>query len=239
MKIIKLHKSVHGHFYALLDEKPELTYEKVGNNYIGSVINEDGSIVFSEYLSYSSWGGAFGGRELQLKMKDGSVNTIKDHWWDRGYCRSHGECLSIGAATLEESQKCYVYYGMNINKAVFENMLNDYFSREKLYDYYEIKDWCLLQHTWYDVIISGKKYPYMVNKFGDFVHRETKKPISVRHNKCIWRYKKKCDKTFDLCLFKLEYKEGDRLIKLERKMLDVLKESLPFSIEEIKRNCKL
>jgi len=31
----------------------------------------------------------------------------------------------------------------------------------------------------------------------------------------------------------------ERLVKIERKMLDVLKESLPFTVDEIKKNCKI
>jgi len=42
-----------------------------------------------------------------------------------------------------------------------------------------------------------------------------------------------------MCLFKLSYKENGRLIKIQRKMIDVLKESLPHSESEIRVNCKI
>lgn len=126
-----------------------------------------------------------------------------------------------------------------INIDTFQMMLDDYYSREKEYEYYEIEKWCKLQYKWYDVIIDGKKYPYMVNKKGNFVHKYSKEPIYPRTNKCIWRFQKDTGKSFDLCLFELKYNNGNRLIKIQRKMMDVLKESLPFSEEDIKHNCKI
>ena len=81
----------------------------------------------------------------------------------------------------------------------------------------------------------------MINEKGDFVHRYSKEPIYTRHNKTVWRFKwsGKTDKYFELCLFRLEYKSDGRLIKVERRMIDVLKESLPFDEEYIKLKCKI
>lgn len=225
----------------MFDELPQMTYEKIDLDYVGSVIDGDGDVIFSEYLGYKSWSDAFGGRELTLHMKDGTLKKIKDHWWDCGYCKEHGEFIAIGASTLESLQDCYVYCSYNINKSTFQKMLDDYYSREKEYEYEEIREWCKLQYKWYDVIIDGKKYPYMVNEKGNFVHKYSKESIYPRENRCIYRYKSKgkSDKSFDLCLFKMKYEENGRLIKIERRMLDVLKESLPFSEEEIVKRCKL
>lgn len=225
----------------MFDEIPEITYEKIGASYVGSVTDDDGNIIFSNHLGYKSYGDAFGGRELSLHMKDGSIKKVKDHWWDCGYYKEHGEFIGIGAGTLKSLQDCYVYCSYNINKDTFQKMLDDYYFREKEYEYYEIEKWCKLQHRWYDVIIDGKKYPYMVNKNGNFVHKHSKEPIYPRKNVCKWKYKSrgKTDKSFDLCFFNLEYIDGNRLIKIERKMSDVLAESLPLSKEEIIKNCKL
>ena len=240
MKIIKLYKSNSGHHYVMFDEIPEMTYEEIGSDYIGSATDTDGNIIFSENLGYRPYGDAFGGRELSLKMKDGSVQKIKDHWFDCGCYKGHGEFIDIGAGTLEGLQKCYVYCGMNINKTSFEIMLDDYYSREKEYEYYEIEEWCKRQYKWYPVIIDGKRLPLMVNEKGGFAERETKEYVYPRQNRWIGRYKRtgKSDKEFRICLFKYKYKLGDRLIKVECKMQDVLKQSLPLSHEEIENICK-
>lgn len=129
----------------MFDEIPKITYEKVGADYVGSVTDQDGNIIFSDYLSYNSWGKAFANMELTLHMKDGSIQKIKDYWYDCGYYKQHGEFINVGGGTLESLQKCYVYCGYNINKAIFQKMLDDYYLREKEYDYREIEEWVKLQ----------------------------------------------------------------------------------------------
>lgn len=47
------------------------------------------------------------------------------------------------------------------------------------------------------------------------------------------------DKRFKLCLFEFQYNNGVGLLKIQRKLIDVLKESLPFEEKEIIENCKL
>lgn len=244
MKILKLHKSKEGIYYCLFDVMPKITYEKIGSDYIGSATDENGNIIFSDYLGYSRGIGSFvgfAGREITLPMKDGTVKKIKDHWWDCGSYEKHGEFIAIGCGTLKSLQECYVYCSYNINKTAFEKMLDEYYSREKEYGYKEIEDWCRLQYKWYDVVIGSIKYPIMVNYRGDFVDKYSKKPIYPRINREIGRYKwaGKTNKYFPLCLFKYNYKNGDRLVKIEKKMTDVLCESLPYTLPEIIENCKI
>lgn len=228
-------------YYCLFDEIPEITYEKIGSSYIGTAIDEDGNIIFSKHLGYERWGDAFAGRELTIKMKDGTTEKIKHHWFDWGHYKKHGEFVSIGGGTLKSLQNCYVYCSYNIKKQTFEKMLDDYYAREKEYEYYEIEKWCKLQYKWHDVIIDGTKYPYMVDYKGDFVNKYSKEPIcGMRHNKCKMKKVNGKYKSFQLCIFKMAYKDGDNLVKIERKMLDVLRESLPdYTNEEIIKNCKL
>lgn len=148
------------HYYCLFDEIPEITYEKIGSSYVGSATDNNGNIIFSNYLGYESFGNAFGGRELTLKMKDGITEKVKDHWFDWGHYKNHGEFIDIGGGTLEKLQECYVYCGYNINKNTFERMLDDYYSREKEYKYDEIEEWCNLQYIWYPVIINNSYFAY-------------------------------------------------------------------------------
>lgn len=243
MKILKLNCRTVGNtvskqviYNVIFDEIPELSYEKIGSDYVGTVVNDDGKVIFSEHLQYHSLGNAFAGREFEIKMKSGEYTKIKDHWFDNGSYLEHGNFISIGASTLKQLQSCYVYFSYNINEEAFQEMLDDYYTREKEYTYYEIQEWCNLQHKWYDVVIGGKKYPYLVNIRGNFIEKYTKKAIHPRKNILIWRYK---DKSFNLQLFDFKYVENGRLIRIQRKLMEVLKESLPFSEEDIKLNCKL
>jgi len=239
MKILKLHRNSNNHYYVMFDEIPELTYEKIGSSYVGSAIDSDGNIIFSDYLKWEPFGNAFAGRELTLKMKDGTEQKIKDRWFACGSYEKHGEFISIGCGTLKSLQDCYVYCSYEINKSNFEKMLDEYYSREKEYEYYEIEKWCKLQYQWHDVIIDGKKYPYLVNKKGEFIDEVSKERIYPRNNYCKMKYFDKVGRSFDMCLFELNYKENGRLVKVQRKMMDVLKESLPYSEKEIKENCKI
>jgi hypothetical protein len=235
MKIIKLVKQ-NNHYSAIFDIIPKITYEKIGSDYIGSSVDSDGTIIASDFLGYDSWGKAFGGREIVLTMKDGSIQKIKDYWYDWGWYKKHGEFISIGAGTLEKLQRCFVYFSYNINKDKFDEMVEEYLSRDKLYSYKEVEDWCKLQYKWYNVIVNGKPIPYMMNEYGDMVEKETKQRVFPREN----RMKKVKDKYKIYHYFKFKYKDDTgKLIKIEANYLETLKATLPFSEEEIKEKCKL
>jgi hypothetical protein len=235
IKILKLIKTDYGHYHAVFDSIPEMTYEKIGSDYIGSAVDDDGEIIFSRYLKREPFGNAFGGSELTLNMKDGSVHKIKDYWFDHGSYKKHGEFISIGAGTVEKLQDCYVYRGCNINKKTFENMVDEYLTRDKIHGYDDVEEWCKLQHKWYDVVISGKKIPYMMNKYGDMVDKWTKKGAYPRRN----QLKKVNGEYKQYTYFKFKYHDGDKPIRIEASYLDVLKNTLPFTTEEIIVNCKL
>ncbi|OWG18289.1 hypothetical protein KDK82_1768 [Delftia sp. K82] len=88
---------------ALVLNRPlQLTYERVGNDYIGS----DGP--FRAALVYSHGSGrfvAFAGRELTIAMKDGTTQKLKDHWWSgsiKGY-------RDITRSDVESLKRCYVF----------------------------------------------------------------------------------------------------------------------------------
>lgn len=142
MKILKLcrvKQSSWIHYYVIFDEIPQMTYEKVGANYVGSACMEDGTVIFSEFLK-KGHRGAFAGRTIPLTMKDGSVENICDYWWDNGPYPAHGEFIGIGAGTVSDLQKCYVYCSMNIAKAAFEKMLEEYFRHDHSHEYYELQN---------------------------------------------------------------------------------------------------
>lgn len=250
MKILKMYvaRKCGTHYYCVFDEIPEITYEKVGQNYEGSATDENGNVILSRMLGHERMTGAFGGRELTLKMKDGSEQKIKDHWWDWGHCRKHGEFIDIGADTVKGLQNCYVYRGMNINKYAFQLMLEDYYSREKEYEYYEIEEWVNRQCKWYQLEIDGKGIPFMVSENGTFAEMYTKKKIYPIERKTIRKFRRagKSENIFCMEFLKLEYEEmtepyyTKRKVRIERNLFDVLQESLPmFSADEIVNKFKL
>lgn len=49
MRVQKLIKQKNGHYFAVFDEIPPITYEKVGSDYIGSAIDAKGNIVTSSF----------------------------------------------------------------------------------------------------------------------------------------------------------------------------------------------
>lgn len=235
MKIIKLIKSKDGHYYTMFDKEfPEMTYEKIGADYVGSVVDDNGNVILSNVLQRESWAGAFGGREITLKMKNGTDQVIKDYWYDVGYDSNEGEFVAIGAGTLENLQNCFVFYSMNIKLSTFEEMVNEYLSRDKLYEYNEVEEWAKIQYKWYPLVVHGKVRPFMMNKFGMVVTAETKEHVyTERFNR-----RRKDGKLYNY--FKLSYNDGTRLIKLEDTYINVCLETLTtYCREEIIANCKL
>lgn len=151
MKILKAYrqpsvrkgKEVLGwhHFIVVDEEPPPLTYEKVGQDYVGSAVATDGNIISSRFLKKQSFGDAFAGRELSLTMKDGSTEVIKDYWFDHGSYPEHGTFTSVGMGSPESLIKTYVYYGASIETSLFEKMLNEYLEHDTFHEYYDIKTW--------------------------------------------------------------------------------------------------
>lgn len=223
MKILKAYKGNHGRLYLCVNKIPKVKYEKIGVDYVGS----DKNGYFSHYLHYSRMTNAFAGRELQLVMKDGTVDTIKDHWFDSGSYEGHGEFVPIGLGTAESLQNCYVYYSYNIQKDKLNELVKEYLTREKFYEYYEIEKWLKLQYKWYPLIMHGKELPFMMNKNGDVVEMETKEMVYCMYNVIKSRNvtEKYKHKTFRY--FKLNHKVDGKLYKLEDMYGNVCKETLP------------
>lgn len=50
LKLCRIQQSSWIHYYVIFDEIPQMTYEKVGTDYVGSACMEDGTVIFSEFL---------------------------------------------------------------------------------------------------------------------------------------------------------------------------------------------
>lgn len=226
LQIVKLYCSKYRMNYIVLNKPIKLTYEKIGLDYVGSAMDIDGSIIASSLLQYRPYTGAFGGSEMNLNMKNGSISTIKDYWYDNGYYPEHGEFVSVGAGTLEGLQKCYAYFNYNIEKGLLDRLLSDYYARDREYTYDEIEQWCSLQYRWYDVIINGNKLPIMVNDRREFADRRSKRRVSAVVNRAKFFKAGDKDCVIRYSYFKYSYVYKGRLIKIERNLNEVLRESL-------------
>lgn len=224
MKIIKAHKNKDGHLYIMVDNIPKVTYEKVGLSYVGS----DDEGYFSDYLKYERGYGnflAFAGRELSIDMKDGSTETIKNHWWASGFYDQEHDYIGVGLSTLDKLQDCFVFCSYYIRKDKLETLVERYLKDNTFYEYYDIEKWCKLQYNWHPLIFHGKQLPFLMNYKGNIIDAITKEPkYSVMHN----YIKVKKTRDFKLRLFKLQYKENGRLVKLEDSYDNIVKETLPI-----------
>ena len=228
MKIIKAHKNKNGHLYLMVDNIPQMTYEKVGSSYIGS----DNNNYFSDYLKYEHGYGrfvAFAGREFPIKLKDGSITKLKDHWWASGSYDKNHKYIGVGLGTLSELQDCFVFCSYNIREDKLDALVEEYLQDNIFYEYYDIEKWGKLQHKWFRLMFHGKKLPFMMNHKGEIIDYLSNERKFALHNYIII----KKTKDFKLRLFKLQYKDNDRLIKLEDSYDNVVKETLPN--EEFKK----
>lgn len=129
---------VNGKEAFVLNRPINITYEKVGRDFIGS----DGP--FKDALAYdnSGLGKAFAGRSFDLKMKDGSVETIKDHWWDVGI-KGH---VGITACDIDSLKRCYVFCGYSASpeeikalRDAYEGDIYSYRDYEKVINYDDMR----------------------------------------------------------------------------------------------------
>lgn len=246
MKILKITRTPSVYFYdknkeqvveqfdynMIVDEIPEMVYEEDNyGNIIGKAIDNEGNIIFSHHLKKKRYAGAFGGRELHIKMNDGSINTYKDYWWDYGPYQNHGKFIGVGIATIDGFNDINVFNSRNINVNTLEILINDYLKHDRFYTHQEIKEWVFLQNEFFPLVVHGVKTPYMIDKTGRFVvDAITKKRQYITTNKLIGFPKRKkciassyCDVRFK------EYDEsinGSRLIRLQASLEQILKESI-------------
>ena len=225
MKIIKAYKNKYGYLYIMVDKIPKLTYEKVGVSYVGS----DNEGYFNDCLKYGYGSNfiAFVGKEIHIELKDGTIEILKNHWWAywqtyENYNKEH-KYIDIGLSTLEKLQDCFVFCSYKIRKDKLDVLIEEYLKDTNFCDYYDIEKWCKLQYNWYPLIYHGKTLPFLMNYKGDIIDEVTKEQNFARYN----YMKIKKTKTFKLCLFKFQYKENDRLIKLEDSYDNIVKETLP------------
>ena len=226
MKILKIGKFNDG-ICLVVNKMPKITYEKIGNDYIGT--NKKGFVWHKYTYNYSRCEPhAFGGREISLKMKDGSIETIKNHWWDNGIEDKADQFRRITVRDIESLKNCYVYTSIYMKKDLINEAIEDYFIKDKLYEYDDLEKWVKLQYEWYDIIVGGKKIPFLINNKSDVIEKYSK---SVKY--CIYQgIKIRGEKEFKYNHFRLKYMENGRMIKINRNCKDIWKESFPNEVYE-------
>lgn len=125
MKILAIVDTGKQTFYSL-DERPEMIYEKHGSLLIG----KDKSEVFYDVLIYEGCGPtwkAFGGREFDLPMADGSTTHCYGQYWSGGTSRAEEllgiKLARIAAESVSELARCYVYSGYHVDVEKFETLI--------------------------------------------------------------------------------------------------------------------
>jgi hypothetical protein len=96
------------HHHLLVDEMPVLVFEK---NRGLLVATHDGFSQCYEYQTPGPTFKAFGGREFDIPLKDGTVEHAWGQWWDRSpfITKDQGPYTPVGIATLADLQRCYVF----------------------------------------------------------------------------------------------------------------------------------
>lgn len=107
------------HYYLIVDEYPDFKYERRGNLVFSNV---DGFT--SSYVINRGTKNAFGGREFDIPMEDGTKLHADGSIWSSGQSEAAGvQVTSVGVATREMLKKCYVFVGEYIDSRLLEEWL--------------------------------------------------------------------------------------------------------------------
>lgn len=129
-------------YYVIVDRMPQKVYAREGDRL---TMNDDGIYDFLQIDPGST--GAFGGREFDIHLSDGSVYHANGDVWSVAPPKGIKETIDVGVSTIERLSDCYVFNGYHISRAKLDAWLqsntpsNNYYK----YDERETNDW-LLQH---------------------------------------------------------------------------------------------
>lgn len=144
MKIVDLVKSGSQNFLVFDEPVGQLTYEEHGRLMIGS----DARGIFYDCLYYerpTPHMKAFGGREFDLHMKDGSVTHCNGQYWygrvDEAGKVVGEEITEIGASTKEDLKRCFVFASRNISRRRLEEMLKEFEESHPGYEPFEYRQY--------------------------------------------------------------------------------------------------
>lgn len=124
-------------YYVVVDRPIEVVYERRGNELTG----RHGD--FYDFLGIAPGSsGAFGGRKFDVTLTDGSKFHCHGQVWACGAPEElRGKTLSIGACTLAELQRCYVFFGSHVLKETLDAWLANNEPSTDYYKYDEQRKW--------------------------------------------------------------------------------------------------
>lgn len=106
--------------YIVLDSPLNLIYERHGNYLIGE---DSGFFGFLAKKPFDKRWPAFGGREFDIPLLDGSVEKAYGQYWDEipdDWCDL---VAVVGASSLPELNECYVFSGFCVDTQLIEKWL--------------------------------------------------------------------------------------------------------------------
>ncbi|WP_426269193.1 hypothetical protein ACN9MB_13275 [Dyella kyungheensis] len=126
----------------IVDRMPKLVYERTGNSLVS---HDDG--VYDFLAIESGTKDAFGGREFDIALTDGTVYRATGDVWSVAPPKHIEPTVSVGIGTLHKLQQCYVFSGASVAVTKLQSWLdantpsNDYYK----YDARSTVEW-LQQH---------------------------------------------------------------------------------------------
>jgi hypothetical protein len=139
-KLLALVKFNQGQALVLQDEI-KMIYKKHGDLIIGT----DSTGTFLDCYCYerpTQYSKAFGGREFDLPLEDGTVLKCFGQWWSGGFSRAkeilQEDIVSVTAHDIEGLKSCYVYRGYHAIASKLQELESTYTG--KIYTYNEYRD---------------------------------------------------------------------------------------------------
>lgn len=104
-------------YYVVVDRHPDYVYVKNGNQLTA---HDSG---FYDFLGISPGSTkAFGGREFDIQLSDGSTYKCSGQVWARGSNASE-QVVQVGVGAIEKLRKCYVFSGGYLSKTKLDAWL--------------------------------------------------------------------------------------------------------------------
>ena len=106
----------------VVDTKPRFEYERVGDFLVAE---EGGFFNFFRYMRPHPGSRAFGGAKFDIQLVGGGLEKANGQWWD-AIPSDYSELLcSVGVASVESLNQCYVFSSGKVDRQVIDDWLAD------------------------------------------------------------------------------------------------------------------
>lgn len=106
--------------FIVTDRKPVFVYERKG---IWLIAEDSGFFGFYKYDPPGHSWRAFGGREFDIPLKNGSIEKAYGQWWDYMPPDHNGLLIETGYGTPEELSKCNVFCSVRVDPLLIDKWL--------------------------------------------------------------------------------------------------------------------